>query len=148
MLVQALPRLNKFLVPDYLEEFASALRHHVVDKVVLKEGHPQDIPRDQLTYTEALRQLYGSSVLPDDLLSFFNLGINRFEHLAAAYELLYKHVMKVQDKPVVTRFWLFGDALFSLLRFKLLNLPDSIFMVSLRNPRPECQNSQTVFGRC
>ena len=112
--MQRLPRLNKFLVPDYLEEFASALQHHVVDKVVLKEGLPQDIPRDQLTYTEALRQLYGSSVLPDDLLSFFNLGINRFEHLAApagssrndacaaAYELLFKHVMKVQDEQAVT----------------------------------------------
>ncbi|CAK0898523.1 unnamed protein product, partial [Prorocentrum cordatum] len=102
-----------------------------------------------------LQQLYGKRALPDDVLEFFNTGIGAFRTAARpgaseadirrrAYDLLYKHLFKLESKPIVTRFWLFTDAVFTLLRFVLLGLPaDKIFTLSMTKPQEENQKRLT-----
>ncbi len=100
---------------------------------------------------QALQQLYGKSVLPDALLNVFNGDITTCQQITAGmrirgvvagemYAILHKFILRVEDKPVVTRFWLFSDCVFGLLRIGLLELPiKDILRLSTTHPRLENQ---------
>lgn len=82
-----------------------------------------------------LQSLYGKEVLPDDVLAIFNQDLesrvhmgdgskNLEEILQVAFATLTKHLFLVEERPVVTRFWLFTTCVFALLTMKLLKLPE------------------------
>ena len=62
-------------------------------------------------------------------------GTNAQEARVAIYAELYKDVVRVENAPTVTRFFLFTDCCFALLRAVLLKLPSCIFSVTAANPQ-------------
>ena len=58
------------------------------------------------------------------------------------YRTLYKFVLKVEERPIVTRFWLFSDCVHTLLRAKLLDIPVDCF--ALHTVHPHKENSKRL----
>ena len=130
----------KYLIPDYVEDYAFNLRRWVVDSLrIVRDVHVET--EEELAIRqrfEGLVRLYGPEVFPPDLVAFFNMGVGQFatrvdgaadEHhvQSRAYSLLYKHILKVEDKPIVTRFWLFASCVYTLLRMNVMQIPMDIF---------------------
>ncbi|CAE7261612.1 unnamed protein product [Symbiodinium microadriaticum] len=155
-IVAACSRFFKHLLHDYTEEFALALKNYVEKEVKFARGNPMDdacVPAVHRQEALDLRSLYGEHVLPDDLLRFFNYRLSDRTHVAdadmsiehvrsEAFRLLQKHILKVEEKPVVTRFFLFGPCVNLLLTLKLLGLPLSLFQLSFT--RPQLQNGKRL----
>ncbi|CAK0899812.1 unnamed protein product [Prorocentrum cordatum] len=144
-------KFYKYLLADYQEEFAFHLRRYVVDNfrlVPFPEHHDALRGRAQ---ARLLQQLYGKRALPDKLLDFFNGRLGSLEHVgphtsdmkalqSEAYALIQKYCFKVEDNPVVTRFFfLFADAEFGFLRFSMLNVPVGVLSTGCVVPRQDSQ---------
>ena len=72
-------RLFKYLMSDYLEDFASALKKEVVANLSIVEE--DDVSADTLMHrkhSKDMQQLYGEDVLPDELLALFKVVGNVF----------------------------------------------------------------------
>ena len=99
--------------------------------------------------TRGLQLLYGESVLPEELLSWYNHSISAPDHVTESadraeilrkmYQCVYKFCIIVEEKPTVSRFWTFGACVHTLLRYRLMALPDAVFSVSSVRPQPENQ---------
>ena len=140
-------RLFRHLIPDDLEEFSSSLRH-IVDNMKIVYGSPADehiVPVSEREPTRNLQALYGPDVLPDDLLLLLNFRVGEIAHVCSAeadeararrdmFRALSKHMLLIEERPIVTRFWLFSQCVFALLRMRLCGLPESIW--TLRHTRP------------
>lgn len=74
------------------------------------------VPQAQQTRRQNLYNLYGDAVLPSEWLNFFNFDLGSLCHISAddrcledlrrtGFDLLHKYVMKIEEKPVVTRFF-------------------------------------------
>ena len=142
-------RLLKYLMVDYTEEFSSGFRRYVVETVSLVPGSPL---ADAIVSSGArqtvmnLQLLYGTEVLPKIITDVLNRDLTSLEVVCplgndsrticgTVYDLLYKHVMRIDSKPVVTRFWMFAHCIFALLLMKTLGLPASIFSTNLVQPQ-------------
>jgi hypothetical protein len=154
----ACSRFYKYLVPDYIVEFAFSLKKHVVDNLQIERDAPAQEVDAHRRRTELLQQLYGTRVIPDSLKSLFNLGLGSFRHCAAdgdadatikagAYHTLYKLVLRIESKPVWSRMFLFADCVYGLLRIFLLKIPLDVFSTGVTQPRPENQKRlQRLWG--
>ena len=145
-------RVFKHIIPDYIEEISFNLRKHVMDNFLVTQ------PPDKasmfnialLAHDDVLQKIYGKQVLPDTLMQFFNCGIGFFgrelapgeaemDARATAYSLLYRYLLRVEDRPTVTRFWLFADCVYTLMRFYLLGLPSSLLRPNVASLRADNQ---------
>ena len=138
-------RLFKYLIPEYLEEFASNLRAHVL-KLRFCHVFDQTVLTAKQQESAKIRELYGDGVLPPSLLQWLNGSVTEFEHFCEEgvdkelvcgqlYQLLYRFVLRLESKPVVTRFWLFAECVWCLLLIDILGFPSSIFTLSTVSAR-------------
>ncbi len=150
-------RLFKYLIPDYIEEFSAALRRYVEQNLSFLKGDPATcVPQAQQTRRQNLYDLYGDAVLPSEWLNFFNFDLGSLCHISAddrcledlrrtGFDLLHKYVMKIEEKPVVTRFFLFAPCIEGLLRLKLCQIPPEVFELSMTRPQERNQKRLTKF---
>ena len=148
-------RLYKYLIPDYMQEFTSSLRQWVSQLELLSDsaqaldGHFQ--PR-----TDKMLDLYGSGVLPPSILKLFNHILGQLVHRCPsesvreevrrrACGVLIKHLFVVEEKPVVTRFWLFSSCVNRMLCMLLIGLPPDIFKLSAGRAAQEGQKRLSRF---
>ena len=144
-------RMFKYLIPDYMTEFTANLRQHVLDHFVMLETDGADSVHRQRSL--ALQALYGKEVLPDDIMVLWNRDLSKVEHVrqegdvaedirCEMFVTLHRLILQIQDRPIVTRFWLFTECVFTLARAKLLGLPGSIF--TLRTVKPQMINQKRI----
>ena len=146
-------RLYKYITPGYLEELTSVLRAFVVSTFELVHDETSAETAMYVQQGRDLVALYGDEVLPDDLMAVLNRNIAGVEHLCPPgankdnlckrlFDLLLRLLWKVEDKPVVTRFFLFAPCCFSILRMQLLGLPVELFNIGLGGM--ETENSKRL----
>jgi hypothetical protein len=148
-------RFFKFLVPDHAEEYKAAMRDFVDREMVFVDTAP-----DPATVRERLNmlELYGDEVFPDSLAELFNCSLGTMHHhcrddtdrdavKCKIWTLLCKLIIKVEERPVVTRFWLFASCVFTFMRMKLLRIPSSLFNISWVAARQEGQRRLAAFTR-
>ena len=139
-------RLFKYLIPDYLEEFTFNLRDRIARGFALVHNNA-DAELDRHA-SHLLQALYGESVLPGALLKLLNLNVRSLQHscpvgtdrdaiCSQLFHFLTRLVLKCESKPIVTRFWLFADCVFTLLLVDLLKLGPTIFKVHSTKPRQD-----------
>ncbi len=142
-------RLYKYLLSDYSEEYAANLRDFVARRLDIV--HPLDErlagARHAHHVALELQQLYGQDMLPDSLLDLLNGSVSDMQHIASAagiarndivgrvVKVLHKLCFWTEDRPVVTRFWLFAPTVYNLLRWNLLGLPADLLQPRAVNPR-------------
>ncbi len=64
-------------------------------------------------------------------------GANAGPIKKSMFDLLHRLIYLVEEKPVVTRFFLFAPCCFALLRMMLLDLPAGLLSVGTLNPEIE-----------
>ena len=64
-------------------------------------------------------------------------GVDESRQRREMFEALMRLVFLVEEKPVITRFFLFTPCCFALLWMFLLRLPSSIFSAGAMNPEAE-----------
>ena len=118
-------RLFKYLINDYFEEFSSSLRHYVATQFELVDCSVDQRALHQSRVSD-LVALYGHDVLPESLLRFYNVCSTAPQHCpdgpvdirevrGQLFLELQKYVLCVEEHPIVTRFWLFGQCVRTLL---------------------------------
>ena len=133
-------RLYKYLMVLCLPQFEAALRRYVVDNVTLHEDSDSLETREFQRQSQKIAALYGELVLPDRLLAMYNRDMKRPQHIhdggltieetrAAFYDVIYRCLFIVDEKPVSTRMFTFTDCCWALLRFVLLGIPLDVFSV-------------------
>ena len=149
-------RLYKYLVPDYCEESASNLRRHVADHMrVVSRAMVEQGAWERCEYLVAL---YGNGVVPVDLRAVLSGDVTALECIAEegadyaaldaiVYRLLYKYVLMLEEKPVVTLLWLFINCVYGLLRMQILGLPSTIFTLRTTSPKQENQKRLVAFKK-
>lgn len=139
-----LVRFFKYLTPVYFDQFASNLRQWVIQNACVVHGTPLE-PDARGDF--GLRQLYTSKVFLPELVRVLNENVLTLRHLSEnhvtveqgrglIFDIICQYCLQVQNKPVITRFWLFADCCFTMLRAQLLQVPSDIFIsetVHLRN---------------
>eukprot|EP00971_Amphidinium_carterae_P333752 6468649-Amphidinium_carterae.1 len=122
--------------------FKSIETHDVANVIAAGQRHFQSL---------RLQELYGKEVLPDALLQEMNGGLSHAVHLKeeggsddgvlqeSLFLTLHKLLLKTQDHPVIARFWLFADSVWTLCRWKLCGIPSSIVQSGAKVPQPLTQ---------
>ncbi|CAK9087120.1 Uncharacterized protein SCF082_LOCUS41184 [Durusdinium trenchii] len=137
-LCASVSRFFRHLLPDYTEEFAALLRQWVIANtsgISLIQG---PIPSAEARVDRGLLQLYGLEVIPNTVRSLLNIDICQLLHQepqpksletfrGLIFTLLYRLLLQPEDKPVISRFWLFGFCANKLLLCQLLKIPAQIF---------------------
>ena len=152
-LCATLSRLYKYLAPSYLEEFTARLRDLVTDTFRLRYDIDSLEVQGCQAHTKKLQALYGDGVLPSELCALRNGNLATMEHVAGLsceaerarkdmFDVLLKLVWFIEEKLVVTRFFLFTPCCFALLRMLLLGLPVSLFSVGAL--RAEAEQSKRL----
>ena len=150
-----LTRMYKYIFPYYILELTWSLRQYVQAhfKLVVEE-EPSEETMQHKERTQRLLELYGEDILPDDLLAVKNRDIANMEHVArpdgvseaaameAMIEVLRKLVLISQERPVVTRFFLFTPCCFAMLRMFIAGLPFEALSFGRLNP--ESENAKRV----
>jgi hypothetical protein len=119
--------------------------------------HQMPLPLEQRA-DHSLRTLYGELVFPKELVSWFSHNVLEMKHysehpvdLADArgntYSLLYKLLLRVENKPVITRFWLFAECTCRLLLACLLKIPASVFNTTTIQMRKQNSKRQDAFHK-
>ena len=109
--------LYRHLIPDYIEEFAHALRTFIVCSLKVVEKSPPEPEAGHVAMSATLQRLYGADVLPNDLLLVLNQNLRAFEHVTTpgkdrrallgwVYSVLHKYILRIECVPVITRFWI------------------------------------------
>jgi hypothetical protein len=128
-------------MPEYAAEFVARLRAHVDARLQL---HLSALPPAVVAQWDWLQELYGKQVIPDSLCSLVNGAPGMFEHWAGvvghasgfaaaghsrqslvadvALEVE-RRCLRSEERPVITRFWLFEGCVQTLFRWKLMDLP-------------------------
>ena len=142
----AASRFFKYLVHDYLEEYNRALKTFLINTVQVLPG-PLDT--DKQREVEALQALYGCNVLPPSLLQILNGDLQSWTHTSnelsqgqvveRLFHLLSKLFFFIEERPVPTRFWLFGNCVRRLLLMKLIGLPATVLQLQGANPQEDSQ---------
>ena len=139
-------RLYKYLMVSYIEEFAANLRLYLLRSVELHVGTLDANIVSLRDQALRLQELYGHGVLPDELLEVYNIGLQCPLHACSPtalveavrrrfYDTLYKLVLLIEERPVVTRFWTFTNCVWALCRMKILDLPSDILSVGTVKPQ-------------
>ncbi len=142
-------RLFKYLISDYFDEFSSSLRSWVTESLRLVQAHQEEVERHR-HQVEGLRALYGEEVLPDSLLRFYNVTLQRPDHKVCGqadlrelrgqlFSELQRRILRVEEHPIVTRFWLFGTCVRTLLLMNVFNVPPEVFAVQSMQPQVKQQ---------
>ena len=148
-------RLFKYLVPAYVDEFDTNLRAYIVGRRERILVHSDIVPEAERAAHD-FRCLYGSRVFPESIVRLLNVDVRLLRHAGppgtsvssvcgGLCSELYKRVFLVETRPIVTRFWLFGECAFALLLVQLLDLPPHIFSLGLTHARPENEQRMTRF---
>jgi len=145
--------LYKYLTPAYADEFGSQLREHILQnaKLLVQACLPKQQRPDH-----GLRLLYGQDVFPDSITEILNVDSRSLAHASLQitdvrafrgllFAELYKSIIRVENTPVITRFFLFGECAFSLLRAQLLELPGAIFTLEAKPSQKKTQRRITGF---
>ena len=146
-LVATCVRVFKYLIADYVEEFAGALREFVIRNLNVIPPGPAFIEGTGAQML-SLQRLYGSEVLSGELCALLNgsLAAGNLEHIGTKdkaeiageiYGALYRRILKVEERPVITRFWLFSQCVMVLLSMELIGLPWDIFKVRTSSLRKD-----------
>ena len=139
----ACSRLYKHLLVDYAEEFSLSLRVFLSRHIELRPPAAEN--REEL---RKLQALYGDVVVPEDIVGLCNVALGTWQHAcdagtsreevcAKAHQVLHRLIILVEEKPIVTRFFLFANCVHTLLLMRLLQLPSSIFNTGAVQPRQE-----------
>ena len=134
-------RLFKYLMVDYLDEFSSNLRQVVMERLTLVHECEDAASVCARAASERFQQLYGKGVLPDALIAVLNQDILTWQHhcpantdrcvvAARLYEVLNGLLLRLEARPVVTRFWLFTECAFALLLMDLLAVPSEVLSLT------------------
>ena len=107
-------------------------------------------PAEQCGLRE-LRKLYTHHALPDAVFELLNNGFGRLEHVlpngiepdgdrkraivSAVVSVLHKHLMRVDEKPTLTRFWTFREGIDKMFLMRALGFPDEVLVHPAVNPR-------------
>ena len=137
-------RLFKYLIPFYSDDFGANLRKHVVDN--LRVRNHGVLPFDE-RLDAGMRRLYGPGVFPDSLCNALNVNVLQLARASSpsetpeeargiVFDELFRLTLIAEQKPVITRFWLFAMCICSILRTCLLGLT-GVFQVSTRAPQQE-----------
>jgi len=149
-------RLFKYLIPQYCEEYAANLRSWLVERIDAASCTQGDILEPEARPDGAFFCLYGSEVIPPDLRRLLNNSIFEWKHIfteqqfpmdclhfrGEVFQLMYRLFLRHEDKPQVTRFWLFASCVCRLTLMKLLRVPASIF--TTHTVRPQAQNQKRI----
>lgn len=152
LLTGAAARLFKYLINDYHEEFCSNLRDWVLrDLRLVNAGEARDNDSAKAT---GLAKLYGGAVFPESILALWNNGLGRMEHVlpeGASPEAERERVagefvsslatffLKVDEKPTVSRFWTFREAVGRMLSMSILGFPKAVLRFKTLKPRQQGQ---------
>ena len=137
-----LSRIYKHLNPAYYEEFSNSVKLYLMQ-------HCRTVPADKAKqdnhkeHVSRLVALYGPDAIPVDMIDAYNITLEAPLHALSGdanqdpthvrgrfLSLIQKHILRVDEHPVVTRFWTFSACVLCLLRLYLFNLPLSILSVS------------------
>ena len=141
----ALVRLYKYLVPSFGDEFGAALRLHVVQHAVRVGG---EVVPEHLRADWPLRQLYGEDVFPASLCRLLNVHVQSLQYRASdavtdatrrgdIFAELIRLTFHFEQKPIITRFFLFTVCVHGVFRCLVLGIPVDIFSVSTKTPGTE-----------
>lgn len=141
----AASRFYKYLVHDYLEEYNRSLRIFLEANVRVTMAQNAGALQSDLQ----LQHLYGQAVLPDALLNLLNEGLGTWSHTGSdklrsevvdeLFRLLSRLLFFIEERPVPTRFWLFGGCVRGMLTMILIGLPAEVVKLSGANPHAENQ---------
>jgi hypothetical protein len=145
-----LSRLYKYLLPSYLEDFTARLRDIVLRRFSVHSDESSDATRAGQQENVRLPELYGSYILPAELMAVMNRSVTRMQHVGPpgadvevlrkkAFDTLQRLVLLVEEKTVVTRVCLFAPCAFSLLRMVVLGICDDLFALGHVNPNLEAK---------
>ncbi|CAK0857217.1 unnamed protein product [Prorocentrum cordatum] len=139
-------RLFKYLLAAHVDEYCSSLRIFVAARLrfirvpaALWAAGPLALDGAE----SAFLRLYGADVFPDEYCRHFPSGVRSWDYVceegedaaairAAVYAAILRVTLKVEERPVVTRFWLFGECVFSLVRLKVLGVGGDLFEADAR----------------
>lgn len=152
-LCACLSRMYKYILPSYLAEFTAALRSSVLESFQLHHDMDSEETAAHQRNTERLVALYGDRVLPPEVTMVRNRDIAKMEHVAPLgaeagpimkrmFEVLERQALIVEEKPIVTRFFLFAPCAFALLRMQLLGLPGTL--LSAGKLAPAAENAKRI----
>ena len=152
LLCAILSRFFNLLLPTYVDGLAAELRRWVVQTSDLICGSPRPYQRRA---GHGLLQLFSPAVFPDELVELLNVSVLHLRRaepsgkLAAfrggTFSTLHKLLWKTQNRPIITRFWLFTDCANALLLCRLLQVPPEVFTTSTKNPKSENAARLTKF---
>ena len=97
-----------------------------------------------------LQLLYGAHVFPScigevlsgnfrELEVVAQTGYDRADICGKVYSMLFELLIVAQEKPIVTRLFLFAKCVFTLLLMRLLGVPVSVFTLDTKAPYPANQ---------
>ena len=147
-----LVRLFKYVLPDYTEELSKGLSNQVLRMLrVVRPADAAAVPDGgDVLLAAKLQKLYGKDVLPDEVVELVNGPLrpgelnyvgNRDRRQVARdlEEALYRKVIKVEERPQVTRFWAFTECCNVLLMCFILGIDSSWLETQTLVPRPEAK---------
>ena len=142
--------LRLYIIPDYAEEFGRSLRRYVTDnlKVTVCPSPNGNCPLRQ--ERARLQLLYGAHVFPSCIGEVLSGNFRELEVVAQTgddladicgkvYSMLFELLIVAQEKPIVTRLFLFAKCVFTLLLMRLLGVPVSVFTLDTKAPYPANQ---------
>ena len=132
-------RLFKYLVSDYYSEFLVSL-HGVVNRLTFTAA----VAHDRSSLWSDMALLYGSRVLPAEVLRVLNAGCDSWVHVSTRHDdegyrceareallsCLRKHILTVDEHPTLSRFWTFAGHVDRLLLIHLLQVYDDVFKIT------------------
>lgn len=141
-------RVFKYLVVDYLEEFSFNLRRAIGERLTVVHDVGSELSAQHNQRALSLQRLYGEGVLPPALLGILNRELFAWEHCCPSpeerpracsmlFDVLSKHLLRLEERPVPTRFWLFTSCVWALLLMDMLGLPTSLFKLDTKKPQKE-----------
>ena len=147
----AAARLYKYVFSDYFEEVTANLRDLILDQITMVH---QPSPPESAELDLKLQTLYGHQAIPTELLQLFNGGLREWRCIiapeqsqaalvATCWQSLQRQLVWVEDKPTITRFWLFGACIFAMLRLCLLGV-DIGRLLTMRAVKPRPRNQRRI----
>ena len=137
-------RFFKYLTPNYADEYSMNIRKHVTQTLEFKIG---SIGADVVPAMDKLQMLYSKIVIPDSVLQIMNSGFGVWSHTSEPgvdvdkndvcnrlFSVLRDRIVLAEEKPIVTRFFLFSNCVHTLLMSLLLGLPVSVYCVTSSHP--------------
>ena len=145
-------RLFKYLINDYYDEFVFSVNEWVLRE--LEVLPPQAADAAAQAETARMQLLYTTHVLPDELLTLWNNGLRRMCHVLDAgqdpkterprvvalfVQWIVKHLLHVDSRPILTRFFTFRNCTDRMFTMGLIGAPSHVFQVRSIKPRKENQ---------